>query len=225
MKDSLPLRALSRLLQYHDFELRENLLEMKQIVMVLPKISKPVRIGLNELIQYLHTTDLYVLQEEYVEYFDRGRATSLHLFEHVHGDSRERGQAMVDLLQTYKAGGLILATNELPDQLSIVLEFASTLELAQSRQFIAEMAHILNAIYSALVARQSRYAWVVAAAIEYSGEKVKILNLKFKEESIDEAWAEPPAFGGCTTQGQGKPDDEQPLHFIRLAKDKQGVQA
>ena len=106
-----------------------------------------------------------------------------------------------------------------------MLEFASTLELAQSRQFIAEMAHILNAIYSALVARQSRYAWVVAAAIEYSGEKVKILNLKFKEESIDEAWAEPPAFGGCTTQGQGKPDDEQPLHFIRLAKDKQGVQA
>jgi len=190
----------------------------------MPKLTKKVRTGLVDFAKQLESTDLYDLQEEYVECFDRGRATSLHLFEHVHGDSRERGQAMVDLLQTYKDGGLELSANELPDHLSVILEFASTLPLEQAKQFIGEMAHILNAVYSTLVSRNNRYAWLIAAAIEFSGEKFKIVELKVQEESMDEEWAEPPAFGGCTTRGQSKPGEEQPLQFIKSIKELKGVQ-
>jgi nitrate reductase delta subunit len=65
-------------------------------------------------------------EADYVQLFDCGRATSLHLFEHVHGDSRDRGPAMIDLAKTYEAAGLYLAEGELPDYLPVVLEYAST---------------------------------------------------------------------------------------------------
>ena len=224
MKHSLPLRALSRLLQYPDRELMDHLSEVAAALYEMPKLSKKVQVGLEEFVNNLEASDLMDSQENYVECFDRGRATSLHLFEHVHGDSRERGQAMVDLLQTYKEGGLQLSANELPDHLSIILEFASTLPLDQAKQFVGEMAHILNAVYSTLVARDNRYAWLIAAAIEFSGEKFKVVELKIQEESMDEEWAEPPAFGGCSTRGQSKPGEEQPLHFMKRAKELEGVQ-
>lgn len=224
MKHSLPLRAISRFLQYPDPELIEHLAEITSAFLEMPKLTKKVRAGLVDFSNHLETADLYDLQEEYVECFDRGRATSLHLFEHVHGDSRERGQAMVDLLQTYKDGGLELSANELPDHLSVILEFASILSLEQAKQFIGEMAHILNAIYSTLVSRNNRYAWLIASAIEFSGEKFKIIELKIQEESMDEEWAEPPVFGGCTTRGQSKPGEEQALQFIKRAKELKGVQ-
>ena len=225
MKHSLPLRALSRLLQYPDRELMDHLSEVATALYEMPKLSKKVQLGLQEFVNNLEASDLMDSQENYVECFDRGRATSLHLFEHVHGDSRERGQAMVDLLQTYKEGGLQLSANELPDHLSIILEFASTLPLDQAKQFVGEMAHILNAVYSTLVARNNRYAWLIAAAIEFSGEKFKVVELKIEEESMDEEWAEPPAFGGCSTRGQSKPGEEQPLHFMKRAKELEGVQS
>jgi nitrate reductase molybdenum cofactor assembly chaperone NarJ/NarW len=225
MKHSLPLRALSRLLQYPDRELIDHLSEVAAALYEMPKLSKKVQVGLEEFVNNLEASDLMDSQENYVECFDRGRATSLHLFEHVHGDSRERGQAMVDLLQTYKEGGLQLSANELPDHLSIILEFASTLPLDQAKQFVGEMAHILNAVYSTLVARNNRYAWLIAAAIEFSGEKFKVVELKIEEESMDEEWAEPPAFGGCSTRGQSKPGEEQPLHFMKRAKELEGVQS
>ena len=224
MKHSLPLRALSRLLQYPDLELMEHLPEVAAALYEMPKLSKKVHLGLMEFVNNLEASDLIDSQENYVECFDRGRATSLHLFEHVHGDSSERGQAMVDLLQTYKEGGLQLSANELPDHLSIILEFASTLPLDQAKQFVGEMAHILNAVYSTLVARNNRYAWLIAAVIEFSGEKFKVVELKIEEESMDEEWAEPPAFGGCSTRGQSKPGEEQPLHFMKRAKELEGVQ-
>ncbi|MCP2937330.1 nitrate reductase molybdenum cofactor assembly chaperone, partial [Salmonella enterica subsp. enterica serovar Typhimurium] len=79
----------------------------------------------------------------YVELFDRGRSTSLHLFEHVHGDSRDRGPAMIDLAQTYEKAGLYLAEGELPDYLPVVLEFVSTQPAREARAFLGEMTHIL----------------------------------------------------------------------------------
>lgn len=225
MKHSLSLRALSRLLQYPDVELIKHLPEVAGVLYEMPKLSKKVQAGLTQFIGDLECADLFDSQENYVECFDRGRATSLHLFEHVHGDSRERGQAMVDLLQTYKEGGLQLSANELPDHLSVILEFASTLPLDQAKQFVGEMAHILNAVYTTLVSRNNKYAWLIAAAIEFSGEKFKIVELKHEEESLDEEWAEPPAFGGCSTRGQSKPGEEQPLHFVKRTKELEGVQS
>ena len=86
MKHSLPLRALSRLLQYPDLELMEHLPEVAAALYEMPKLSKKVHLGLMEFVNNLEASDLMDSQENYVECFDRGRATSLHLFEHVHGD-------------------------------------------------------------------------------------------------------------------------------------------
>jgi len=149
-----------------------------------------------------------------VDLFDRGRSTSLHLFEHVHGDSRDRGPAMIDLTKTYEAAGLYLAPGELPDYLPVVLEFASTQPPAQARAFLGEMTHILNAVFSALQQRGSRYASVLGALIELSGETAKAVVVT-PDESLDASWEEPEVFGGCSVKGQDKPDQPQPIHFVK----------
>ena len=110
--------------------------------------------------------------------FDRGRQTSLHLFEHVHGNSRDRGPALIDLMQTYEKAGLQFNADELPDHLPVVLEFASTQPPEVAKEFLGEMAHILNALFSALVARNSPYASVIAAVLEVSGQRVQSVALR-----------------------------------------------
>ncbi len=153
-------------------------------------------------------------EARYVETFDRGRATSLHLFEHVHGDSRDRGPAMIDLAQTYEKAGLFLGPDELPDHLCVVLEFASTQPAALAKSFLGEMAHILTAIFSALLQRDSPYAAVLAAVLELSGHTAQSVTIAV-DETLDDSWAEPEAFGGCSTRGQAKPGEAQPIHIVR----------
>ena len=163
----------------------------------------------------LEKMDPFEAEARYVETFDRGRATSLHLFEHVHGDSRERGPALVDLQQTYERSGLaFVADGELPDHLTVVLEFASTQPGDVAREFLGEMAHILNAIFSALRDRESPYASVIAGVLEIAGHKVQPVPVA-DEPAIDESWAEPPAFDGCSTRGQARPGTPQPIRIVR----------
>ena len=85
-----------------------------------------VRRQLKLLIDEIATGDLYDLQERYVLLFDRTRSLSLHLFEHVHGESRDRGQAMIDLKAQYEKNGLAISASELPDFVPLFLEFLST---------------------------------------------------------------------------------------------------
>jgi nitrate reductase delta subunit len=162
------------------------------------------------------------VEARYVETFDRGRATSLHLFEHVHGDSRDRGPAMVDLAQTYEKAGLMMSPDELPDHLCVVLEFASTQPPKLAADFLGEMEHILTAIFSALRKRESPYATIIAAVLELAGQKVQAVPV-VADEAMDEAWVEPMAFDGCSTKGQAKPGDPQPIHFVRKAPAAQGA--
>jgi nitrate reductase delta subunit len=149
-----------------------------------------------------------------VETFDRGRATSLHMFEHIHGDSRERGPAMVDLVQTYEKAGMLMAPEELPDHLCVVLEFASTQPPKLAIEFMGEMAHILTAVFSALAQRGSPYAAPVAAVLELCGQRVQAVAI-VADEAMDDVWQEPEAFDGCSTKGQSKPGEAQPIHFVR----------
>ena len=212
MNNPMTLRVLARLLSYPDAELVAHRDELGEILRAENAFSPEVWSGLKALLQWLGSADCYEVEEAYVECFDRGRSSSLHLFEHVHGDSRDRGQAMVDLLDTYRLGGMVLAVRELPDHLAVLLEFASTQPIGTARNLLAELAHILNSIHTALVRRGSRYAPLLAAVIELSGEPLKQVLLK-PEQSLDESWEEPPAFGGCTTKGQSKPAQTQPIHF------------
>ena len=147
-------RVLARLLDYPSAEMRAALPGLLA-VLVEEQALTPERLAeLKALMATLQQADTYAVEARYVESFDRGRATSLHLFEHVHGDSRERGPALVDLQQTYQSGGMFFEASELPDFLPVVLEFASTQPPETARAFLGEMAHILNAIHSALIKRR-----------------------------------------------------------------------
>src|SRR5512140_2989192 len=123
---SLSLRVLARLLSYPDAELRGHVPEMRNALHTERAITVGRLAELDVLMDSLSSGDPLDTEAAYVQLFDRGRATSLHLFEHVHGDSRDRGPAMIDLAQTYGEAGLYLAPGELPDYLPVVLEFVST---------------------------------------------------------------------------------------------------
>lgn len=225
MKDNrYSLRALAMLLGYPSAELRANLPKLIEAIEAEAVVPAERRQELKALAAELTRLDPMEVESRYVETFDRGRATSLHLFEHVHGDSRDRGPAMVDLAQTYEKAGLLLGPDELPDHLCVVLEFASTQPPKLAADFLGEMEHILTAIFSALLKRGSPYAAVLAAVLELAGQKVQAVPIE-ADEPMDESWVEPMAFDGCSTKGQAKPGDPQPIHFVRKPSTSQGVNA
>ena len=113
------------------------------------------------LLRELATTDIYELQERYFVLFDRSRSLSLHLFEHIHGESRDRGQAMADLIALYASHGLDMRNDELPDFLPLFLEFLSLLPPAEARTTLAEPAGILRALADRLASRGTNYAAVM----------------------------------------------------------------
>lgn len=210
----LTLRVLAHLLRYPDAELRSHIPEMQEALRGEAALPAARLVELQTLLQHLATQSTMDVEAEYVELFDRGRRTALHLFEHVHGDSRDRGPAMIDLIQTYEKAGLFLGASELPDYLPVVLEFASTQPPPQAREFLGEIAHIVRVIFSALLKRKSPYASVVAAVLELAGEKAEAVAIA-PEPEMDESWAEPEVFGGCSTEGQAKPGAPQTIHFVK----------
>jgi nitrate reductase delta subunit len=210
----LTLRVLARLLSYPDRELLGHLPDLRDALNSERALGAARLAELQALIDTLANADPIESEAEYVQLFDRGRATSLHLFEHVHGDSRDRGPAMIDLAQTYDKAGLFLAPGELPDYLPAVLEFVSTQPAREARAFLGEMAHLFNAIFSALHERGSAYASVLGALLELAGEKAHAVKV-VPDEPLDTAWAEPIVFDGCSTQGQAKPGAPQPIRIIR----------
>ena len=221
----LTLRVLAALLDYPDAGFLRAVPELVDALDAEAALPASRRQELAALLHQLQALPPFEAEARYLETFDRGRATSLHLFEHVHGDSRDRGPAMIDLVQTYEKAGLYLGPEELPDHLGVVLEFASTQPPALAKAFLGEVAHILNAIFSALLKRESPYAAVVAAVLELAGQKAEAVPFK-ADEALDEAWAEPEAFDGCATRGQNRPGQAQPIHIVRQKSNaSQGVAA
>jgi len=221
----LSLRVLAALLRYPDAGFRAAIPELVQALQREAALPAARLEELCALLQSLRRDDAFAVEADFVDLFDRGRGTALHLFEHIHGDSRDRGPAMVDLQQTYERAGLYLAPGELPDHLSVVLEFASTQPAREARDFLAEIAHITRAIFSALQRRQSPYASVLAAVLELAGERAEAVDIP-PEPALDQDWAEPEAFGGCSSAGQSRPEQPQPIHIVRKPSAHQpGAQA
>lgn len=209
------LRALARLLSYPDAALRAHLPEMRAALRDEGALLDGRLASIDALIDRLAGSTGLDAEAAYVDLFDRGRRTALHLFEHVHGDSRDRGPAMIDLIKTYEDAGLALASDELPDHLCVVLEFASTQPPIQAADFLREIAHLLRGIHTALVERDSDYASVLAALIELAGESAEPVVLA-SEPALDDTWSEPAAFGGCSVEGQSaNPDRSQPIHIVK----------
>jgi len=219
---SLSCRVLAKLLDYPSDETRALLPELLQALQQERALS-PARLAeVEALVGRIGTRDAFAVQALYVESFDRGRATSLHMFEHVHGDSRERGPALVDLAKTYEQAGMFFDASELPDYLPVVLEFASTQPPTVAREFLGEMAHILNAIHTALIKRENPYAAAIGAVLELAGEKPQAVQIT-PDEPMDEAWAEPPAFDGCSSKGQSRPGAPQPIHIVKKNPSQEGA--
>lgn len=197
----LLFRALSALLSYPSRDMRQALPEIADVVRTTPLLTSREQRGLLDLINELGHGDLLEAEECYVDLFDRGRALSLHLFEHLHGDSRDRGEAMVDLKRIYERAGFELAARELPDYLPVLLEYLSCRDLGEARVMLADCAHILTTIGRSLIARGSRYAAVLQALLVIAGESpidaAKVLPAKERTESLDRDWAEEPAFAGA----------------------------
>jgi nitrate reductase delta subunit len=159
------LKVLSALLTYPTTELVAAGPELKAALeseRILPRQS---RAALARFIDALVSSDLYDVQERYVFLFDRTRSLSLHLFEHVHGDSRDRGQAMVDLIKVYEDGGFVPTASELPDFLPLFLEYAATRSPQVAIDLIAQPGHVFAALRERLAKRGSPYEVVFAALV------------------------------------------------------------
>jgi nitrate reductase delta subunit len=218
----LALKALAALLTYPSAEMLDGMDEIRAVVGAEKRFSRDDRRALDQLMDELAAADLLEAQELYVEFFDRGRSTSLHLFEHVHGDSRDRGQAMVDLKAVYARAGLFLATSELPDYLPAVLEYLSTRPHDEVRDMLGDCAHIVRSVGEALARRRSAYAAVFGALLAVAGEKgLAPLAPPARAEledrkALDAEWAEQPVlFGlGCGDARSGT-QQAQPVKFVR----------
>ena len=205
----LEFRVFSVLLSYPSAEMRAALEEMTEIIRGSALISPGERRGLVELIAELGEGDLLDTEERYCELFDRGRALSLHLFEHLHGDSRDRGSAMVELKQLYGTAGFELPGSELPDYLPVVLEYLSCRDLDEAREMLMDCAKILKVIARALIARRSSYAAVLQALLVIAGEEPveaeKVPAAKDELDALDRAWREEPAFSGAPSAAPPRP--------------------
>jgi nitrate reductase molybdenum cofactor assembly chaperone NarJ/NarW len=202
-------KVFAALLSYPGQELIDALDELRQVLDVENLLDRTRRRELDPLFGVLGTRDLMALQEEYVGLFDRLRSLSLHLFEHVHGESRDRGQAMVELRKLYEDAGFSLASNELPDFLPAFLEYLSFRPLAEARELLADSAHILDALGARLKKRRSPYHAVFHALVSISGERItptEVDDAEIRKEddpaTLDKIWQEEPAFGGKPQQEQ-----------------------
>ena len=211
-------RVLSALLSYPTEELCTAVPAMRQALTDEALLGGHNLDSVVRLLDEFATRDLYDLQERYVLLFDRTRSLSLHLFEHIHGESRDRGQAMVDLLRQYEENGLLLDAKELPDYLPVFLEFLATLEPDRAREQLMQPLHIVAALRKRLQKRKSAYTAVfraleVLAERRASAEEVGLLMNEPDEdpddlEALDRNWIdEPVTFGpGATGDGCAKVD-------------------
>lgn len=203
----LIFRAFSALLSYPSEEMRRALPEIAEVFETSTLLDARERDGLCGLIDELGAGELLTVEEHYVDLFDRGRALSLDLFEHLHGDGRDRGAAMVELKALYAVAGFELSTSELPDYLPVVLEYLSQRNMAEARDMLLDCAQILASIARSLIARQSRYAAIPQALLVIAGEKpvdaAGVKPAREQPEALDKDWVEQPAFavapGGGST--------------------------
>jgi nitrate reductase molybdenum cofactor assembly chaperone NarJ/NarW len=199
---TLTFKALSALLSYPSAALQQAVPELRAALKEEALLCAADRRRLEALLMEIADGDLYDLQERYVLLFDRTRSLSLHLFEHVHGESRDRGQAMIDLKQLYENSGLELHAAELPDFLPLFLEFLATRPRAEAYELLGQPAHILAALAQRLRKRRSTYeavfgALVTLAATKPKGDDVAALLAEPDPDAddlaaLDAAWEDEP---------------------------------
>ncbi|MGY4878538.1 nitrate reductase molybdenum cofactor assembly chaperone [Vreelandella aquamarina] len=185
-EEMLSLRVLARLLDYPTAELQQACEELIELIQAENRWRASLRTDLMAWCQRIAEKDLLELQSEYVALFDKGRSVSLLLFEHVHGESRARGQAMVDLMNEYRAAGFELDARELPDYLPLFLEYLSTRPEDEIARWLGDIRHILALLTARLTERDAEHALVAHALLALIGAEAEV------DEHRDEVKAEVP---------------------------------
>ena len=182
------LMIISRLLEHPDAALWQHQQEIHDELATSTLLAREDAQRLCVFLRELTAQDLLDAQAAYSELFDRGRATSLLLFEHVHGESRDRGQAMGDLLEQYRRHGLELDSRELPDHLPLYLEYLAQLPQAEAIGGLQDVAPILALLSARLSQRESRYAVLfdVLLAVANSAVDSDKVAAKIADEARDD---------------------------------------
>lgn len=216
-------KILGLLLSYPTAELQQDMADLIAVIRrenILPtKLEKQ----LITFMEQLAKRNLLKAQEDYVSLFDRGRGNSLYLFEHIHGESRDRGQAMVDLIDHYREKGLALNARELPDYLPLFLEFLSICAPSEAQETLGEVVHIIAAIGAKLKKRDSGYSVVFEALARLTDARIDeefVRQALIEEaarddslEALDKEWDEAPAFDGIGDSACNTCAAAQPLGF------------
>lgn len=227
------LRVIARLLDYPTEALQQAKDDLVVAVLDDRQLLAPEKQTLLRFIEETCSAELMDLQEDYVGTFDRGRSVSLLLFEHVHGESRDRGQAMVDLMAQYEEAGLQIQARELPDYLPLFLEFLSTRPPAEVSHWLGDVHHILGLLAERLHQRESRYHVLFEALLALAGkapDRRELAAIVANEErddtpaALDKVWEEEmvtflgdqgSSCGSSSMVGQRRHelDQIQPLHL------------
>jgi len=196
----MPLKAISAILSYPTEELQAAGPELKEALAQGDLLTPELVDLMSRLVDDITGQEIYEVQERYVGIFDRARTLSLNLFEHVHGESRDRGPAMVDLVETYRAGGFEPIASELPDHLPVLLEFLASRPIEEVRDILGDTAHILENLQTRLTRRESVYAAAMAALQHIAGVKADaaaveaLLSVPDEDpddlEALDAVWEE-----------------------------------
>ncbi|AMN47599.1 nitrate reductase delta subunit [Steroidobacter denitrificans] len=220
------LKLIGVLLDYPDDELwlhREELIAAAAD----PCLSPQRTAQLTGFVTALMDADPITMQERWVSLFDRGRAMSLLLFEHIHGESRDRGQAMADLMQAYQDNGFVLAVRELPDYLPLVLEYLSLRPLDEARDWLGHTRHIIELLAARAAERESAYALLFELLAEFSGERSNLQTIRRSvagearddtPQALDRVWEEETVrFGARAPDVDCAPPDRLPAGVERVA--------
>ncbi|KPV41190.1 hypothetical protein AN478_04680 [Thiohalorhabdus denitrificans] len=216
------LKAVSRMLAYPEADLQAATGDLARAVVPRPELNSEERSAVRRFLDGLGEEDLLDLQAAYVETFDRSKKVSLYLFEHVYGESRDRGPAMVELKEAYREAGLEIACGELPDYLPMFLEFCAELGEGGARDWLEETGPILQQLHVRLVERDSRYAVPLRLLLRLAEldpapeELVRAAEAEERDdtpEAHDRAWMEAPVtFGPDQPAGGG--GQAQPVQWV-----------
>ncbi|MFJ4157705.1 nitrate reductase molybdenum cofactor assembly chaperone [Pseudomonas sp. NPDC089752] len=241
------LKVISLLLDYPDAPLWQAQAELAQAIDDAREISPEQRTALRGLLDELAGGDPMDIQARYDGLFERGRALSLLLFEHVHGESRDRGQAMVDLMAQYEEAGFAIGVRELPDYIPLYLEYLSTRDDLSAREGLADVAHLLALLAARLEERDSRYAACLRALLQIAGvhpqqvmevardrvaeevrdDSLEALDKVWEEEAVDFLKAEQQERCPSQPRAPGKAREEVPvpLHWVDFNQGGPGAAA
>jgi nitrate reductase molybdenum cofactor assembly chaperone NarJ/NarW len=203
MADSMQiLSVISRLLDYPSQDIQtyeSDILDLISEAEKEHKLGKSLSTRLRTFVQTHAAKELMEWQSEYDGLFERGRSLALWLFEHVHGESRDRGQAMVDLVATYREAGLEISQHELPDYIPLFLEFLATQGKQNAQAWLQDVEHILGLLQCRLERRESDYAVLFEAMLTIANSKLKLEEIRAQiasekrddtKAAMDKEWEE-----------------------------------